>query len=315
MENRNLPRNSRLAFLQTAAHIRRLMKSMTGFGRGEVVTGGWRFAIELASVNRKQGEIVVTLPREWQSHEAALRQQIGERVARGRVVATVKIERSRGPQEQLRVDLDLARAYVAALGQIAKAVGTKIELEATDLLRAPGVFTVEESVPQGPEVGPALEKAARRALDAFDKTRLAEGSALRKDLETRIKELRTLHKKIGVQAPKVTAHQRASLRRRLEEAGLPLPLDDERLVREIAVFAERSDISEELARLASHLDQCASALRGTKPAGRPLDFLCQELHRELNTMGSKASDAGLAHLVVAGKSTVEKLREQVQNLE
>lgn len=291
------------------------MKSMTGFGRGESVTGGWRFAIELSSVNRKQGEIVVTLPREWQSHDAALRQQIGERVARGRVVATVKIERARGPQEQLRVDFELAHAYVAALRQIAEAVGSTVALDATDLLRAPGVFTVEERVPQGPDVGPALAKAAQRALDAFDKTRLAEGAALRKDMESRLKELRLLHKKIGAQAPTVTTHHRESLRRRLAEAGLPLPLDDDRLLREIALFAERCDISEELARLASHLDQCAAALRGAEPAGRPLDFLCQELHRELNTMTSKASDAVIAHLVVAGKSAVEKLREQVQNLE
>ncbi|MFN0130695.1 MAG: YicC/YloC family endoribonuclease [Verrucomicrobiales bacterium] len=288
---------------------------MTGFGRGEMVAGGWRFAIELSSVNRKQGEIVVSLPREWQAHEAALRQQIGERVARGRVVVNVAVERARGPRERLRVDLDLARAYVAALGQIAKAVGSKVDLEATDLLRAPGVFTVEENVPQGPEVGPALERAARRALEVFDKTRLAEGAALRKDLESRLKELRSIHKKVAARAPQVVTHHRNALRRRLDEAGLPLPLDDERLVREIALFAERSDISEELARLGSHLDQFAATLRGGEPAGRPLDFLCQELHRELNTMSSKAADAGIAHLVVAGKSAVEKLREQVQNLE
>lgn len=291
------------------------MKSMTGFGRGEVVAGGWRFAIELASVNRKQGEIVLSLPREWQAHETALRQQIGKRIARGRVVATVAIERARGPQERLRVDLDLARAYVAALGQIAKAVGSKADLEATDLLRAPGVFTVEESVPQGPEIGPALEKAARRALEAFDKARLVEGAALRKDLEAQLRELRALQKKIAARAPLVVVHHRAALRRRLEEAGLPLPLDDERLLREIALFADRSDISEELARLGSHLDQFAGLLRGNEPAGRPLDFLCQELNRELNTIASKAADAGIAHLAVAGKSAVERLREQAQNIE
>jgi len=291
------------------------MKSMTGFGRGETVAAGWRFAVELASVNRKQGEIVVTLPREWHTHEAALRQIVAERVSRGRVVVNVQIERARGPQEKLRVDLDLARAYAAALGQIAQAVGSKVELRATDFLRAPGVFTVEESVPQGPEVGPALEKAARRALDAFDKARLAEGVALRRDLEAQIKELRATHKKIASLAPKVAAHHHAALQRRLADAGFPLPLDDDRLRREIALFADRSDISEELIRLASHLDQCTTALRGVEPAGRPLDFLCQELNRELNTMASKAADAAIAHLVVAGKSTVEKFREQVQNLE
>lgn len=291
------------------------MKSMTGFGRGAVVAGGWRFSVELASVNRKQGEIVITLPRPWQAHEAALRQQIAERVARGRVVVTIKVERTRGPQEKLRVDLTLARAYADALGQIARALGTPLQPQAADLLRAPGVIALEEPVPDGPEVGPALAKATERALRAFDASRLAEGTALRRDLESHLKELRQLHRKISERAPKVTAHHRQALQRRLHEAGLPVRLDDDRLVREIALFADRSDISEELARLASHLDQCAATLRQTEPAGRPLDFLSQELHRELNTIGSKASDAGIAHLVVAGKSTVEKWREQVQNIE
>jgi uncharacterized protein (TIGR00255 family) len=291
------------------------MKSMTGFGRGEVVAAGWRLTVELSSVNRKQGEIVITLPRSWQAHEAALRQQIAERVTRGRVVVNIQVERARGPREKVRVDLDLARAYVAALDQIARAVGSPIDLEATDLLRAPGVFSLEETVPDGPEIGPALAKAVGRALRAFEKSRLTEGSALRRDLEARLKELRQLHQKISDRAPGVTAHHRQALHRRLTEAGLPIRLDDERLVREIALFADRSDISEELARLTSHLDQCAATLRGTEPAGRPLDFLSQELHRELNTIGSKASDAGIAHLVVAGKSAVEKWREQVQNIE
>lgn len=289
---------------------------MTGFGRGEVVAGGWRFAMELASVNRKQGEIFLALPRDWQAHEPALRQIIAERVARGRVNVSTRIERAKGPQERLRVDVDLARAYAAALGQISKAVGAPpMELSAGDFLRAPGIFSVEENAPSGPEVGAALEKALRKALDVFDRSRLAEGAALKKDLEARLAELRAVHKKLAARAPKVVAHHREALRRRLAAAGLDLPLDDERLIKEIALFADRSDISEELARFASHLGQCAAAMKSREPAGRPLDFLCQELHRELNTMGSKASDAEVAHLVVAGKSAVEKLREQVQNIE
>jgi uncharacterized protein (TIGR00255 family) len=291
------------------------MKSMTGFGRGEVVASGWRFTVELASVNRKQGEIIVTLPREWHAHEATLRQQVGERVARGRVTMNVQIERARGPREKVRVDLDLARAYAAAMTELSNAVGTPLTLQAADFLRVPGVLSVEESVPSGPELAPALEKAVARALQAFDKARLAEGAALRRDLESRLKELRAVQSQITTRAPKIVAHHREALRRRLAEAGTPLPLDDDRLVREIALFADRSDISEELSRLASHLDQFSDTLRRQEPAGRPLDFLCQELHRELNTMGSKASDAAIAHLVVDGKSAVEKLREQVQNLE
>lgn len=291
------------------------MKSMTGFGRGEVVAGGWRFGIELASVNRKQGEVVVSLPREWQAHEIPLRQLVAERVSRGRVTVSAKIEPARGPQGRLRVDLDLARAYAAALGQIATAVGSKVGLTGSDLLRAPGVFSFEEGLPQTTGVWLSLEKAARRALEAFDKSRLAEGRALQKDLDARLRILRSIHLKISKRAPKVVVHHREALRRRLADSGLPLPLEDERLVREIALFAERSDISEELSRFASHLDQCADAIRTGEPAGRSLDFLCQELHRELNTTGAKASDAAIAHLVVAGKSEVEKLREQVQNIE
>ena len=291
------------------------MKSMTGFGRGEAVSAGWRFGIEVTSVNRKQAEIVISLPREWQEHEIPLRHLVAARVSRGRVTVNTKVERVRGPQGRLRVDLDLARAYSAALGQIARAVGGKVGLEASELLRAPGVFALEETVPQSPGVWASLETAAQRALDAFEKSRRAEGRALRKELEARLKSLRSIHAHILKRAPDVVVHHRAALLRRLAAADLPLPLDDERLLREVALFADRSDISEELARFSSHLVQFAQTMKNGEPAGRPLDFLCQELHRELNTTGAKAGNAAIAHLVVAGKTEVEKLREQVQNIE
>jgi uncharacterized protein (TIGR00255 family) len=291
------------------------MKSMTGFGRAEVVTGGWRFGIELASVNRKQSEIVILLPREWQAHELSLRRLVAGRVSRGRVTLSLRIEPARGPHGRLRVDVDLARAYVAALGQVAKVVGSKLAVGASDLLRAPGVFSLEEAVPSSPAVGPALDRCCRRALEGFERSRAAEGRALQKDIEARLRTLRSIHAKILKLAPGVVSRFRETLRRRLAESGLELAPDDDRLAKELAMFADRSDISEELARLSSHLDQCASVVRGEEPAGRPLDFLCQELHRELNTAGAKANDAAVAHLVVAGKTEVEKLREQVQNIE
>ncbi len=291
------------------------MKSMTGFGRGEMVAGGWRFGVELTSVNRKQADLVFSLPRDAQALETPLRQLIAGRVTRGRVSVGVRIERVKGGQDRLRVDLDLARAYAAALRQIGVTLEAEISLRAPDLLRAPGVFLLEETIPSGPELWPPVEKAATKALAALDKSRAAEGAALQKILLATLKTLRGLHTKLTKRAPQVTRHHRQALQRRLAGAGVSLPLDDERLVKEVALFADRSDISEELARFASHLDQCESVLKAGSPAGRPLDFLCQELHRELNTTGAKANDAAIAHLVVAGKCEVEKFREQVQNIE
>ncbi len=291
------------------------MKSMTGFGRGEVVAGGWRFAVEMAAVNRKQSDISLNLPREWQEVEAPLRQLVAEKVSRGRVNVSVSVERTAGPQQAVRVDEALARHYAEAMASLAQSLGQPLPLTAGDLLRAPGVVTLESSAVSCTDMWPQLEQAAQKALAALEKFRAAEGAALKKDLEGRLAALREVHGGISAHAPKVTAHHRTALQRRLAEAGLPLPLDDERLLREIALFAERCDVSEELARFACHLDQCTSALAAGEPAGRTLDFLCQELHRELNTMGSKANDAAIAHLVVAGKGEVEKLREQVQNIE
>jgi uncharacterized protein (TIGR00255 family) len=291
------------------------MKSMTGFGRGEVAAAGWRYSVEISSVNRKQSDIVINLARDWQELEAPLRQLVAECVSRGRVNVAVNVERARGSAARARFDADLARQYIDAFARLEKVLKRPVEIEATDLLRAPGVFVLEDIEPAAPQVWPQLQKAVRKALTAFNKARSAEGAAMKDDLKGRLAALRKIHSRIAKQAPPVVARYRETLHRRLSESGLPLPLDDDRLLKEIALFAERCDVSEEVARFASHLDQFDEAIERREPAGRAMDFLCQELHRELNTIGAKANDAGIAHLVVAGKSEVEKLREQVQNVE
>lgn len=291
------------------------MKSMTGFGRGEAVAEGWRFTVEITSVNRKQSDIVFSLPRDAQALEPPLRQLIAPRISRGRVNVSVRIERAGGGSSQVRVDLALARAYAEGLRQINDATGGNAQWQASDWLRAPGVLLVEETLPTGPELWPALETAATHALEALNHARATEGAALQKVLHGHLETLRQLLARLTDRAPQVPVYHRQALQRRLAEVGLPLSLDDERLVKEIALFADRCDITEELARFASHLDQCETALHSPEPTGRALDFLCQELHRELNTMGAKANDAAIAHLVVEGKCEVEKFREQVQNIE
>lgn len=291
------------------------MKSMTGFGRGETVAEGWRFTVELTSVNRKQADLVFSLPRDASALETPLRQLIAPRITRGRVSVSLRIERAGGGNARVRIDVELARAFADGLRQLNDAIGGSATWQASDWLRAPGVFLLEESVPLGPERWPVVEQAATQALESLELSRATEGAALQKILHGHLTVLRGLLAQLTERAPHVPVYHRRALQRRLAEAGLPLPLDDERLIKEIAVFADRSDISEELARFGSHLDQCEAALHRDDPVGRPLDFLCQELHRELNTMGAKANDAAIAHLVVEGKCEVEKFREQVQNIE
>jgi uncharacterized protein (TIGR00255 family) len=229
---------------------------------------------------------------------------------------SVSLDRADESQSSLRVDHNLARQYVAAMQKLDADLFGSRGFTVDALLRAPGVFTLTEAESRSPEdLWPLLESTITKALAVWDKARTREGAHLKKDIETRLKVVRDLLKGIQREAKRVPQGQREAMRKRLLEAGLPLPLDDERLLKEIAIFADRSDISEETARLSGHLDEFARLLKSPEPSGRAMDFLTQEMHREINTMGSKASHAGIAHLVVAGKTEVERIREQVQNAE
>ena len=297
------------------ATVRR-MKSMTGFGQGEATGPGGRCAVELSSVNRKQADIDLRMPRDWQPLEAGVRQLLAGVLSRGRLHGVITYETSAEGTATLRVDDTLAKQYAACLSQLGAALGSPMVMTAEALLRAPGVFSVLEREPAAPEtLQPMVHAAVCAALTAWDEARSREGAHLHHDLTTRLATLRELLDQIAAEAPKVAPLHRAALHRRLEEAGLPLPLDDERLLKEIALYADKCDISEEISRLGGHLAEFQRLMENDTPAGRPLDFLTQEMHRELNTMGAKANHAPIQHRVVAGKTEVERLREQVQNVE
>ncbi len=289
---------------------------MTGFGRAESTEQGLRCAVELSSVNRKQSDIDLRLPREWSELEAELRKLVAGAISRGRLQVQVSLDGAGESGASLRVDHGLARQYAEALTRLdAEYFGSR-GVSADVMLRAPGVFTVTEGADHSVEhIRPLIEATLTKALAVWDKARVREGSHLKKDIETRLKVVRDVLKGIQREAPRVPQLQREAMRKRLHDAGLPLPLDDERLLKEIALFADRCDISEEISRLGGHLDEFARLLKSPEPSGRPMDFLTQEMHREINTMGSKANHAGIAHLVVAGKTEVERIREQVQNVE
>jgi uncharacterized protein (TIGR00255 family) len=291
------------------------MRSMTGYGRGEVDHGGVKLSVELNSVNRKQSDIVVNLPRDLTELEPRIRQTINERISRGRMNVLVTLQESANGARKLALDTGLARSYHEAMLTLQKELSAPGEITIGTILQAPGVMRSPEHSIDAAEAWPALQQALAAALAELIKMREREGKHLAKDLIHRLKVLRKEIKEIRASYPDVVKRYRGALFERIEKAGLNLPVEDERLLKEIAFFADRSDISEELTRLESHLAQFAHHLRKNEPVGRTLEFITQEIFRELNTLGAKSNDAAISQRVVACKAELEKIREQIQNLE
>jgi uncharacterized protein (TIGR00255 family) len=292
------------------------MKSMTGYGRGECRKAGMRVSVECSSVNRRQNETAVDLPRALEVLEAQVRDEINQRIARGRISVRIAIHAAsaRG-SAQVRVNQPLAAACARELEQLARRLHIQPTVTLDQLLRIPGVLQAEDA-PDAESFWPAVQSALRAALEALIRMREREGAHLAKDLQARLGNMRRAVNAIQRRAPTVTRRYREQLLKRLRQAGYPWSQsDEERLLKEILIFADRSDITEELVRLRSHLEQTSQALGSTEPVGRKLDFLAQELNREINTIGSKASDADIAQRVIALKTELERFREQAQNVE
>ena len=293
------------------------MKSMTGFGRGEArqESTSTTWVVECSSVNRKQLEVSINLPRDLNDLETQIRNQVSAACSRGRVSVSVKGDRPIADDAMPRLDETVAAKYLQDLRAMAARLGMPQDFSLSELVRLPGVLVSETRETVAEEVWPVLQTALSAALKQFIEMRSTEGNHLREEMEIRLATIESLAGKIAELAPTVPENQREVLRQRLEKAGLPLPLDDERIIKEIALFADRTDISEELSRAASHLKQFRTYLASEEPVGRSLDFLIQEFFREFNTMGSKCNHAAIAHHVVAAKTELEKIREQIQNVE
>lgn len=293
------------------------MKSMTGYGRGECAQRGFKVAIELSCVNRKQSEIVVNLPRDLEGLESLVRDDVNRRIARGRLTIKAVLEAGdRDSSGRVQVDIALAKAYAKELRKLASDLKMSNGLSMDSLLRAPGVLRTDSGICDAEAFWPAARKALADALGELIRMREREGTHLEKDLRNRIKQMGKSIARIERAAPRMVKRYREQLRERIRKAGLELPqVDDERLAKEIVYFADRSDVSEELTRLRSHLEQFEACSKSKEPIGRTLDFLAQEIHREINTIGSKAMDNLISREVVKLKAEVEKFREQVQNVE
>ena len=288
---------------------------MTGYGRGEVDHAGAKFSVELNSVNRKQSDIVVNLPRDLTELEPRIRQTINQNISRGRTNVLVCLHQGANGARNLALDTELARSYHDAMRALQKELGAPGEITIGTILQAPGVMRAPEETFKAEDTWPAVERALASALAELIKMREREGKHLAKDLIHRLKAMRKTLKEIRALHPEVVKKYRAALLDRIEKADLPIASDDERIVKEATFFADRSDISEELTRLDSHLAQFAHHLRKNEPVGRTLEFITQEIFREVNTLGAKANDAEISQRVVACKAELEKIREQIQNLE
>ena len=288
---------------------------MTGYGRSETDANGIKFSVELNSVNRKQSDIVVNLPRDLAELEPRIRQTINENISRGRTNVNVAFHQGANGARHLALDTELARSYHEAMRALQKELNAPGEITIGAILQAPGVMRLPEQVVNAQEVWPAIERALRAALADLIKMREREGRHLAKDLIRWLKSIRRSLKEIRALHPDVVKKYRTALLERLHNAGLPIEINDERLLKEISFFADRADVSEELTRMESHLAHFAHHLRKNEPVGRTLEFITQEIFRELNTLGAKANDAVISQRVVVAKAELERVREEIQNLE
>jgi len=300
------------------------LKSMTGFGAGSARAGGVSISVELSSVNRKQLEVALRLPPQLASFDLPLQKMVQQHLSRGRISGTVQVELSAG-EMSVTVDQKRAEAVVSTLRSSAKKLKLEDDLSASMLLKVPGLLDFQSLEPtasdfraspcEGNIFFQTLEKALNAALKKLMAMRAKEGRELADDLKERLNLLEAMLKEIKTLAPAVLSKRRKKMFQGLEDSGIDGAATDERVLKEIALFGEKSDITEEITRLTSHIKQFRVRLRSTEPVGRELDFLVQEFLREINTIGSKANDLEITQQVVAFKTELERIREQVQNVE
>ncbi|ANA39968.1 MULTISPECIES: YicC/YloC family endoribonuclease [Geobacter] len=292
-----------------------MIKSMTGYGKSVVETDTGRTIVEIRSVNHRYGEVYVKMPRTLLAFENDVRKTVGDRLKRGKIEVFVQREEAVGGENLPSVNVPLAKSYRDAFEQL------KRELDLTDPVTLPLILSQRDVLSAREEDGNEdalrgeLLGAVRGAVEAMEAMRLREGEALLADLTARRRTLSDIIERIALRAPAMVAEYAARLRERLTQLLSGTTLDETRFAQEVALMADRSDITEELVRFRSHLVQFDDTLTLSEPVGRKLDFLMQEFNREVNTIGSKAGDADTAALVVELKAELEKIREQVQNIE
>lgn len=288
---------------------------MTGYGRAVADAGGSTVSVEIRTVNHRYLDVRMRMPSGLLSQEEAARRLISERLERGRVECTVALDDGGAGERTVRLDESLLHSAVDALRAIRDALGSQEPLRVADVLAVPGLWQIDAAPTDEEALAAAVGAAVSEALDAVTSMRAVEGEALAADVAPRIQRVAKLTQQLSERVPAIVAEAHERLRERVEQLLTETSLDPERLAQEAALLADRADVSEEITRIDSHLQQLQSRIQSGGAMGRSLDFLLQELNREWNTIGSKTHDASAAHVIVQARAELEKMREQVQNIE
>lgn len=288
---------------------------MTGFGQGEASNQEWSVKVEMKSVNHRYLDLWLRIPKQYSLLEEPIRMLIQEEMSRGRVEVSVNIEEFGDRQRNVRINKPLLNGYLAALETIQQELGIKESIQLDHILQLPDLLELEEPDVNWDSLQETVLKAVRTALDELEAMRRNEGYQLSEDILMKISLIERHVDRISEIAPAVVQDYRERLKERLGDLLDGTTITEERFVGEVALFADKCSIDEELVRLRSHIQQFRQSIEKESPVGRKLDFLLQEMNREINTIGSKGNNVGIAGLVVDVKSELEKIREQVQNIE
>ena len=292
-----------------------MMYSMTGFGRAEGVDHGVALRFEISSVNRKQFDVKFSLPKELAIYEGTLRANLAKRLTRGSIMVRAELNYLEDAPAASRIDHAFLNTVIREAREAAEKNGLDPAMSIGQVLAVPGVVVPASALSSSPEFETFLLGVFDAALGRHIEMRRTEGAALERDILARIDEFEALVAKIRALTPGLPEQQAARMRERLKDAGFNAEADDERMLREFVIFADRLDVTEEITRLDTHFKHFRSLAAGGGSPGRSLDFLMQEMFREINTLGNKAGTAEISPLVVAVKTGLEKVREQIQNIE
>lgn len=292
-----------------------MIKSMTGFGRCEIAGNSRKFTVEMKSVNHRYLDVNIKMPKMLNFFEAAIRSELKNYVARGKVDVFITYEDCSEKTSAVRYNKEIAQEYLTYLKQMAEDFGLENDIRVSALSKYPEVLTVEEKGMDEEELWKELQKAVDGAAEMFVESRIAEGQHLRDDLLEKLDGMLKLVDFIAERAPRIIAEYRKRLEEKVKELLGDASVDENRLLTEVTVFADKVCVDEEIVRLRSHIETMKSALPEGGPIGRKLDFIAQEMNREANTILSKANDLETANCAIGLKTEIEKVREQIQNIE
>lgn len=292
-----------------------MIKSMTGYGSAKGTVEGLEITVELKSVNNRYLDTSVRLPRSFLFAEEAIKSEVQSHISRGKVDVFISVDSSAAGDMTVKVNEPLLRGYIEAIRHISEEYSLANDMTALSVSRFPDVLSVEKKDLDAEAISAGICAVAEEALRDFDAMRQREGAKLRDDVLSRLETIDRLVSAVETEAPKTVAEYRKRLEQKMQEVLGATGIDENRILAEAAIFADHIAVDEETVRLRSHMSQLTTMINGNSPTGRKIDFLIQEFNREANTIGSKCQNSQIAHVVVDLKSEIEKIREQIQNIE